>query len=247
MAADLVELLRDLVFYLGLMPPACFEDLVVRLDFSNAACLKLAVSKGLGLAIVVGSSLVKLPQVVKIAKAGSAQGISLASVLLELVAVTFSGAYGASQGFPFSSYGESVFLALQTAAILVLAVGCSRGRGLGLLAGAAYAAAAWALLNPLVTPAKVLWYGQAANIPMVLLGKFIQIVANFKNGHTGQLSAITVFLLALGAIARIFTSVQETGDQIVIMTYVCSSLVNSILALQVMLYWNSSLQKKKKA
>jgi hypothetical protein len=28
MGADLVELLRDVVFYLGLMTPACFEDLV---------------------------------------------------------------------------------------------------------------------------------------------------------------------------------------------------------------------------
>jgi mannose-P-dolichol utilization defect protein 1 len=36
---------------------------VVNLNFSNVPCLKLAVSKCLGLAIVVGSSLVKLPQV----------------------------------------------------------------------------------------------------------------------------------------------------------------------------------------
>ena len=35
-------------------------------------------------------------------------------------------------------------------------------------------------------PSVVLWYGQAANIPMILLGKFIQIVTNFRNGHTGQ-------------------------------------------------------------
>ena len=35
-----------------------------------------------------------------------------------------------------------------------------------------------------------------------------QIISNFRNGHTGQLSAITCFLLALGAIARIFTSIQ---------------------------------------
>jgi hypothetical protein len=37
-----------------------------------------------------------------------------------------------------------------------------------------------------------------------------KIIANFRNGHTGQLSAITTFLLALGAIARIFTSIQVT-------------------------------------
>ena len=77
----------------------------------------MAVSKGLGLGIVVGSSLVKLPQVnfgtiilvdnncelkvLKIAKSGSAEGISLTGTLLELAAITVSGAYNYSQGFPF--------------------------------------------------------------------------------------------------------------------------------------------------
>ena len=75
----------------------------------------------------------------------------------------------------------------------------------------------------------------------------IQIITNFRNGHTGQLSAVTSFLLSLGAIARIFTSIQETGDNVIIMTYVCSSVVNTIIALQVLIYWNSSpLTIKKK-
>merc|ERR1712244_139808 len=91
---------------------------------------------------------------------------------------------------------------------------------------------------------KVLWFGQASNIPMILLGKFLQIVTNFKNGHTGQLSAITSFLLSLGAIARIFTSIQEAGDQVLILTYVCSSLVNTIIVLQVITYWNVDPSKK---
>lgn len=79
----------------------------------------------------------------------------------------------------------------------------------------------------------MLWYGQAANIPMVVVGKLIQVFANFRNGNTGQLSAITVFMLALGSLARIFTSIQETGDRIVILTFVCSTAVNMLLALQV--------------
>ena len=33
-----------------------------------------------------------------------------------------------------------------------------------------YAGAVWVLVQP-ATPAAVLWYGQAANIPMILLGK----------------------------------------------------------------------------
>ena len=65
-------------------------------------------------------------------------------------------------------------------------------------------------------------------------------MTNFRNGHTGQLSAVTSFLLSLGAIARIFTSIQETGDNIIILTYICSSAVNTIIALQVIMYWNKT-------
>ena len=65
-------------------------------------------------------------------------------------------------------------------------------------------------------------------------------MTNFRNGHTGQLSAVTSFLLSLGAIARIFTSIQETGDNIIILTYICSSVVNTIIALQVIMYWNKT-------
>ena len=90
---DIIEVLRDVIFYLGLMTPNCFESLVVNLNVSDAVCLKSAVSKTLGLGIVVGSSLVKLPQVLKIAGSGSAEGISFTSVLLELVAITFGGAF----------------------------------------------------------------------------------------------------------------------------------------------------------
>merc|ERR550525_801448 len=225
------------------MTPTCFESLVVNLNFSDSlpqvCCLKT-----LGLGIVVGSSLVKVPQVLKIMASGSAEGISFMSVLLELIAITFSGVYGYSNNFPFSAYGESLFLAIQTGIIAMLVLAYSRGKLSAMIFLYFYAGAVWALMNPHITPAEVLWYGQASNIPMILLGKFIQIGTNFKNGHTGQLSAITSFLLCLGAIARIFTSIQETGDQVLILTYICSSLVNTIIALQVIVYWNVDPNKK---
>lgn len=66
----------------------------------------------------------------------------------------------------------------------------------------------------------------------------IQIIANFRSSSTGQLSAITIFLLFTGSITRIFTSMQETGDNLIIMSYVMSSLFNGILAAQVVYYWN---------
>jgi len=69
-------------------------------------------------------------------------------------------------------------------------------------------------------------------------------MANYRNQSTGQLSAVTVFSLFLGSIARIFTSVQETGDNIIILTYATSSFANGMIASQILWYWNSGLKKK---
>jgi len=64
-------------------------------------------------------------------------------------------------------------------------------------------------------------------------------LANYRNGSTGQLSAVTIALLFGGALARIFTSIQETGDITVIATYVVTFVVNGILLGQIIYYWNS--------
>lgn len=74
--------------------------------------------------------------------------------------------------------------------------------------------------------------------------QLIQAVANYRQGSTGQLSAVTVFLLTGGAAARIFTSIQETGDSMMILTYVVSTFVNCVIALQVIYYWNSGKSGK---
>merc|ERR1719369_2752234 len=188
----------------------------------------MLLSRGLGLAIIAGATCVKLPQILKIVNSGSATGISFLATLLELLAVTANGAYSFSKGFPFSSYGEAVTLSLQTSfiALLVLWYGNSV---MTVLFSIIYGATVFAITTPGMVPDQVLWFGQAANIPMVVLGKMIQVIANFRQGHTGQLSAITIFMLTLGSMARVFTSVQETGDMVVISTYLCSSAVNLIL------------------
>lgn len=80
----------------------------------------------------------------------------------------------------------------------------------------------------------------------------IQAVKNYQNGHTGQLSAVTVFLLFFGGLARIFTSIQETGDSVIIFTFIMASLSSGVLAAQVLYYWKATArvlmeaEKKKK-
>lgn len=73
----------------------------------------------------------------------------------------------------------------------------------------------------------------------------VQAVANFKNSSTGQLSAVTVMMLFLGSMARIFTSIQETGDPIIILTYSVATFANGVLMVQVLYYWNAPTKTKK--
>lgn len=72
------------------------------------------------------------------------------------------------------------------------------------------------------------------------------MITNYSNGSTGQLSAVTVLLIFGGSVARIFTSIQETGDNIIIVTYIVSTIANGALMAQLLWYWNADKSKKNK-
>ena len=64
-------------------------------------CLTLFLSKSVGYGIIVGSSLVKVPQILKIWLNRNASGISFPSVVLELVAISNGVAYGFGNKYAF--------------------------------------------------------------------------------------------------------------------------------------------------
>ncbi|XP_072704806.1 mannose-P-dolichol utilization defect 1 protein [Ciconia boyciana] len=218
-----------------LLPERCFDELFLRLHLLHVPCLKILLSKVLGYAIVAGSVMVKLPQVLKVAGARSGAGLSLPAVLLELLALGGSGAYRWARAFPFSAWGEALFLLLQTLTIafLIQHFGGRTGRGLLLVAG--YAALLGALLSPR-TPLALTTLLQAANLPIIILSRLLQALANYRQGHTGQLSGVSTALLLGGALARIFTSLQETGDALLALTFAASAACNGLLLAQLLYY-----------
>ncbi len=48
--------------FIGFAPQTCYVSLVENLNVADVACLKLSLSKGLGIGIVVGGSIMKVPQ-----------------------------------------------------------------------------------------------------------------------------------------------------------------------------------------
>ncbi|XP_011501674.1 PREDICTED: mannose-P-dolichol utilization defect 1 protein homolog [Ceratosolen solmsi marchali] len=223
-------------------PKECLKVYLDDFNFFHMECFKATLSKTLGLAIISGSVLVKLPQILKIFQNKSAQGINIISILLELFAITATAAYSFVNGFPFSSWGEAVFLALQTVTIACLVFYYCNGLTKTTTFVFAYLSIIIAIGTGL-TPIKVLWFAQTLNIPIILLSKIIQGYTNYSNASTGQLSAVTIFMLFFGSLARIFTSIQETGDKTIIIMYVCSTIANGIIVSQLLYYWNVSERK----
>ncbi|XP_063708463.1 LOW QUALITY PROTEIN: mannose-P-dolichol utilization defect 1 protein homolog [Culicoides brevitarsis] len=222
---------------LTILSEQCYDKYFVEFNMLDVECFKALLSKVLGIGLIAGSMLVKVPQIIKIWNAKSATGINIVSVLLDLVAITCHMAYSYVSGFPFTSWGDTSFLAIQTALIAALVFLYSGKPNVSVIFTVLYGVICYVLMGGF-TPKNLLWSAQGLNIP-ILFGKLSQAVTNFKAKSTGQLSAITCFMLFFGSLARIFTSVQETGDSMMILTYLASSFANAVIVFQLVLYWNS--------
>ncbi len=76
--------------------------------------------QGLGLGIVLGASLVKLPQILAVGRSKSAEGLSSISYELEEIGLAVMTANGFIMGLPFSAFGEAIFLLLQNTILIGL-------------------------------------------------------------------------------------------------------------------------------
>ncbi|KAK9249241.1 hypothetical protein V1506DRAFT_527449 [Lipomyces tetrasporus] len=214
-----------------------------------APCAKLALSKIVGIGIVFASSIIKLPQIAKLVGSRSAKGVSIAGTGLECLSYLGLLAYAVRAGFPFSTYGEQAFLWVQDVVVFVLLLVYSGQSVVAVGVVPAVLAAAYYLVVAVPGPSPaVLATLQAATIPLSLASKVPQIVTIFSNKSTGQLSAVSVFAYLAGSVARVFTTVQEVDDQIVLSGVVLGALLNGVLVVQMVMYWGAAapVEKDKK-
>ncbi|GAA5836630.1 hypothetical protein JCM9279_000449 [Rhodotorula babjevae] len=220
----------------------CYTTLVWNADLTDERCLKLALSKGLGLGMVAGGAILKVPQILTVVKSGSARGLSLSSYVLDTAATAITVAYNVRSGFPFSTYGEMVFLLAQNAVLITLITSYSPRPTLPRLVPLAifFSSLAYALSSTALVPASALAVLQTFTIPLSLSSKLPQIISNARAGSTGQLSAFLVFNSLAGCLARVFTTRTETNDPVLFWGFALGALLNGVLALQMLLYRNKT-------
>jgi mannose-P-dolichol utilization defect 1 len=224
----------------SLLGAPCHDALLRDLDIiTHPECLSLAISKALGIAIITTASIVKVPQILKLLQSQSAAGLSFTSYVLETASFLITLAYNVRSGWPFSTYGETALILAQDVVIAVLVLHFTRRDGMagGFVAGVA--AVIYALLvSDTLVDAKLMNYLQAGAGVLSIASKLPQILTVYKEGGTGQLSAFAVFNYMAGSLSRIFTTLQEVDDMLILYGFVAGFVLNAVLAGQMVYYWN---------
>mmetsp|Transcript_3758 Transcript_3758/g.10806 ORF Transcript_3758/g.10806 Transcript_3758/m.10806 type:complete len:247 (-) Transcript_3758:1400-2140(-) len=232
----------------GLMTAACWDTMVAQGDLLDVDCLKMLAAKGIGVALILGSMMVRVPQIVAIHRGGGVEGLSITSIYMDVPTYLLSALYYFLQGSPFSAWGEIANLLLQSLIILGQCWYYRRAGmaeiGLAALAFGGIVAGAHAL------PAELRGWLLLATVPVNSLSRGGQVLTNLQQGHTGRLSIITTTLNFLGAAARVFTTAVEVQGDLTAMATVCiATFWNGVLFAQILAYRSATkaaLDKDKK-
>src|SRR3989338_7856890 len=81
-------------------------------------------------------------------------------------------------------------------------------------------------------------------MPIFWASRIPQIFSNFKNQSCGALSGTTIFLAVAGAGARVFTTLQEVNDLLLIAGNAIAFILNAILFVQIIFYETLGFGKK---
>ncbi|KAJ1776476.1 hypothetical protein LPJ62_006709 [Coemansia sp. RSA 2167] len=239
----LPEILRNPLA--ALIGEPCTKTLIDELNIFDPLCLRHAVSKGLGLGIVLGGCIVKLPQLFKILNAKSVAGISLSSYVLEVLANAITLAYNFRQGYSFTTYGEALFIGVQNIAITLLILAFTGRTMVGIVTSTLLLAFAYVLFDTSLVNGSLLSVLYGLTIPLVISSRIPQIYAIHKNKYTGQLSAFAVFNYFFGTAARLFTTMVEVDDSLVLIGAVLAVVANGVLAAQMLYFWNAQAPQDK--
>ena len=171
---------------------------------------------------------------------------------METLAYLITLVYAYRNQFPFSTYGENLFLTIQNVLITLLIIHyfphpqshlttkrAPSNTRVAFLASIIILVTTWMLL---VLPITTLQLLQMGTVPISLFSKLPQISENYSNKSTGQLSVFAVVSQILGCAARLFTTLTEVDDVILLAGFALAFVLNLILGIQIWQYWGNDVR-----
>jgi mannose-P-dolichol utilization defect protein 1 len=161
----------DLVYYL--FTRECYETYVDKHDFLNIPCLKMLVSKALGYAIIAGSFILKLPQILIIISAKDVTGLNPSAFYLEVLTFQAGCAYNLLRGYPIDTWGENAVILIQNMILVMLLWTYSNVSLVQKLVSIAAFVSLGAAMFQL--PTEIQWILPSASIPMSIMARMPQV------------------------------------------------------------------------
>ena len=220
-------------------PEICLS-MIMDLALPSTPCLSRLFAKLLGLVILMGACLNKLPIILNILKSKSAAGLSKNSCYSELIVYCNAALYGLLRGNPFTAYGETLIVTVQVFFVCTLLWKYQKISKseicVSLLIFVAYLFVVSNLLPPEYYP-----FLLNGNLPILVYSRGLLILENNKLKHTGNQSIATHSMNLGGSLVRILTTLKEIGfDWAMLSGYSISVLLNFILFTQTAVYRNNT-------
>lgn len=209
--------------------PECSDLVLKGGDYFNSYCAHLVFSKLLSVLLIVGGLLVKLPQIMRIMRTKSVEGISLLGLFLETCSLYLSVAYNIRKRVPFIAFGELAFLLFQDVDILILALVIRRLDRLFFAYVFVQVLMQVDLFRENILSDGMLRVLQYGNAPLMLASKILQLTGMIRAGRKGQLSLVSSGMQFCGSVARIYAARRGgVDDKIISAGFQTSSLLNGL-------------------
>eukprot|EP01013_Petalomonas_cantuscygni_P003631 TRINITY_DN13845_c0_g1_i1.p1 TRINITY_DN13845_c0_g1~~TRINITY_DN13845_c0_g1_i1.p1 ORF type:complete len:249 (-),score=44.82 TRINITY_DN13845_c0_g1_i1:194-838(-) len=206
------------------------------------------ISDFLSVAIVGGSLILKVPQILYMVRSKSAENLSRLTFATELFGYILLASYSFASGNRFVSYGENVIIAVQSFVIVFLISRYQHPGTLGFFFAVACPLLAFIamVVTGTLSASAIGRILSIVNVPQLIISRVPQIYNNYTAGSVGAYSYSTAFLQWAGTAARVFTTAVSLNDPRLLGIYILSFTFNSILLAQCGLDYLRPDAKRKK-
>ncbi|CAK9802679.1 Solute carrier family 66 member 3 [Anthophora plagiata] len=181
----------------------------------------------------------KIPQILNLLTAKSADQISVVGLLLELTSYTVMTSYNYTNGYSLLSYLEYPIILLQEYVLIFLVLKyLNKINTFSILVSVLYFILSISFAMQLI-PKAVLMILAPLCTPISLSSKLVQLVAIFQAGNADTVSPITWFISAFTNLTRVFTIWMDSADMLLLGNFGMSVILSTSIMLSAIYYrWN---------
>ena len=168
------------------------------------------VAQALGYLVGTGSLFLYTPIAIRVCRQRDASGLTLSTWWLKLISYTLTNVYSFANGYPISTYVETIIITVEAFVVLVLVAFYQRRLGANFACiGLSYVlASTWGIT---AAPLQALELGQTFSTLTNTGALMPQLQLNARSRSAGGYSPLTAGLACAGCLIRVFTTIELTG------------------------------------